>query len=80
MNRYLRTRVKTVHDAKSMVRRRLMFLRSYAQESFGSTEKKGTDLKGKRLSSPRWVAHKSIVNIKDMNVILHRLRPVPINR
>jgi hypothetical protein len=37
-------------------------------------------LKGKRLSSPRWVVHKSIVNMKGMNVNLHRLRPVPINR
>jgi hypothetical protein len=40
---------------------------------------KGTDLKGKRLSSPRWVVHKS-VNMKGTNVNLHRLRPVPINR
>jgi hypothetical protein len=41
---------------------------------------KGTDLKGKRLSSPRWVVHESIVNMKGMNVNLHMLRPVPINR
>jgi hypothetical protein len=41
---------------------------------------KGTDIMGERLFSPRWVVHKSIVNIKGMNVILHRLRPVPINR
>jgi hypothetical protein len=41
---------------------------------------KGTDLDGKRLSSPRWVVNKSIVNMKGMNVNLHRLRPVPINR
>jgi hypothetical protein len=41
---------------------------------------KGTDLKGKRLSSPRWVIYKSIVNIKGTNVNLHRLRHVPINR
>jgi hypothetical protein len=57
-----------------------MMLRSYVQGSFGSAAEKGTDLKGKRLSSPRWVVLKSIVNIKGMNVILHRLRPVPINR
>jgi hypothetical protein len=57
-----------------------MLLRSYAQGSFGSMAEKGTDLKGKRLSSPRWVVHKSIVNMKGMNVNLHRLRPVPINR
>ena len=41
---------------------------------------KGTDLKGKRLSSPHRFVYKSIVNIKGMNVISHRLRPVPINR
>jgi hypothetical protein len=41
---------------------------------------KGTDLKRKRLSSLYWVVHKSIVNMKDMNVNLHRLRRVPINR
>jgi hypothetical protein len=41
---------------------------------------KGTDLKGKMLFSPRWFIHKSIVNIKGMNVNLHRLRPVPTNR
>jgi hypothetical protein len=42
--------------------------------------KRGIDLKGKRLSSPQWIILKSIVNIKGMNVILHRSRPVPINR
>jgi hypothetical protein len=57
-----------------------MLLQSYVQGSFGSMAEKGTDLKGKRLSSPRWVVHKLIVNIKGKNVILHRLCPVPINR
>jgi hypothetical protein len=52
-----------------------MQFRSYEQESFGSTAERGTDLKGKRLSSPRWIVFKSIVNIKGMNVILHRLCP-----
>jgi hypothetical protein len=61
-------------------RRRLMQLRSYTQGSFGSAAGKGTDLKGKRLCSPRWIVLKSIVNIKGINVILHRLRLVPINR
>jgi hypothetical protein len=59
---------------------RLVSLRSYAQGSFGSMEEKGTDLKGKRLSSPHWVVYKSIVNMKGMNVISHRPRPMPINR
>jgi hypothetical protein len=37
-------------------------------------------LKGKRLFSPHIVVYKPIVNIKGMNVISDRLRPVPINR
>jgi hypothetical protein len=41
---------------------------------------KGTDLKWKRLSSPYRIIYKSIINVKGMNVIFHRLRPVPINR
>jgi hypothetical protein len=71
---------EAVHNMKSMVGQRLNQLRSYAQGSFGSAAEKKPDLKGKRLSSPRWIVLKSIVNIKGMNVILHRLRPVPINR
>jgi hypothetical protein len=39
-----------------------------------------TDLKEKRRLSPRQLALWSIVNIGDMNVILSRLHPVPINR
>jgi hypothetical protein len=57
-----------------------MQFQSYTQGSFGSTAERGTDLKGKKLSSPRWIILKSIVNIKGMNVILHRLHPMPINR
>jgi hypothetical protein len=39
-----------------------------------------TDLKEKRLLSPRHLALWSTVNVRDMNVIVSRLRPVPINR
>jgi hypothetical protein len=39
-----------------------------------------TDLKGKRLLSPRHLFFWLTVNVRDMNVILPRLRPVPINR
>jgi hypothetical protein len=60
--------------------RRLDQRRSYAQGSFGSVAEKGTDLRRKRLSSPRHIVFKSIVNIKDKNVISHRLRLVHINR
>jgi hypothetical protein len=57
-----------------------MLLRSYAQGSFGSMAEIETDLKGKRPSSPHRVVHKSILDMKGMNVNLHRLRPAPINR
>jgi hypothetical protein len=60
--------------------RRLNQRRSYAQGSFGSIPEEGTDLRRKRLSSPQQIVLKSIVNMKGMNVISHRLRPVPINR
>jgi hypothetical protein len=39
-----------------------------------------TDLKEKRLFSPRQLTFWLIVNVKNMNVILPRLRLVPINR
>jgi hypothetical protein len=39
-----------------------------------------TDLKGKRLLSPRQLTFWLTVNVRDMNIILPRLRPVPINR
>jgi hypothetical protein len=41
---------------------------------------KETDLKGKRLLRPRWITIESLTNVKGMGVILHGLRPVPINR
>jgi hypothetical protein len=39
-----------------------------------------TDLKGKRLLSPRQLPLRLTVNVKDMNVNLFRLRLVPVNR
>jgi hypothetical protein len=39
-----------------------------------------TDLKGKRLLSHRQLTFWLTVNVTDMNVILPRLCPVPINR
>jgi hypothetical protein len=58
----------------------LPFLRSYTQGSFGSFAGKGIDLKEKKLFSPHKFVYESIINVKGMNVIYHRLRPVPINR
>jgi hypothetical protein len=33
-----------------------------------------------KLSSPHRIVYKLIINVKGMNVISHRLRPMPINR
>jgi hypothetical protein len=41
---------------------------------------KGTNLKGKRMYSPHKFVYKSIINVRGMDVISHRLCPVPINR
>jgi hypothetical protein len=41
---------------------------------------KKTDLKRKRLFKPRWITIELLANIKGMSVILHGLRPIPINR
>jgi hypothetical protein len=54
--------------------------RSYAQGSFGVIAGRETDLKGKRLFRPRWITIELLANVKGMGVILHGLRPVPINR
>jgi hypothetical protein len=54
--------------------------RSYAQGSFGMIAEKETDLKMKRLFTPRWITIELLANVKGMSVILHGLRPVPINR
>jgi hypothetical protein len=39
----------------------------------------GTDLKGNILSSPRLITPLPVVSVKDMDVILPRLHPMPIN-
>jgi hypothetical protein len=43
-------------------------------------QKRGTDLKGKMLFRPRWITLKLLANVKGLDVILHGLCPVPINR
>jgi hypothetical protein len=73
-------RIKAYTTGGAWSWRRLPLLRSYAQGSFGSIAEKGTDLKGKGLFSPHRSIYKSIINVKGMTVISHRLRPVPINR
>jgi hypothetical protein len=50
------------------------------KESSAKSQKKGTDLKGKRLSSPHRFFYKPIVNVNGMTVISHWLCPMLINR
>jgi hypothetical protein len=54
--------------------------RSCTQKSFGIIAEKETDLKMKRLFRPRQITIELLANVKGMGVILHGLRPVPINR
>jgi hypothetical protein len=65
---------------EAQIIRRMAQSRSYAQGSFGVIAEKETDIKGKRLFRPRWITIESLANVKGMSVILHGLRPVPINR
>ena len=60
--------------------RRMNQYRSYPRKSFGLAMENETDLNGKRLFSPRYFIPKLVVNVKGMNVILHKLCHVPINR
>jgi hypothetical protein len=48
--------------------------------ALAKSQKKGTDLKGKRIFSPHRFFYKPIVNVKVMTVISHKLCPMPINR
>jgi hypothetical protein len=68
----------TVGEAQII--RRLIQRRRCEQESFGVIAEKETDLKLKRLFRPRWITIELLPNVKGINVILHGLRPVPINR
>jgi hypothetical protein len=43
-------------------------------------QKRGTDLKMKRQIRPQRITIELLANVKGMNVILHGLRPLPINR
>jgi hypothetical protein len=81
MYRNLRTRDKEVHNMESRVGTKAEPASNWSceQGSFGSVAEKVTDLRRKRLSSPRQIVLKSIVSMKGTNVISHRLRSVPIN-
>jgi hypothetical protein len=80
MNRYLRTRAKSVYYVKSMIVTKVGVAPKLRAGELRLNGGKRNRLKGKRLSSPHRVVHKSIINVKGTNVISHRLRHVLINR
>jgi hypothetical protein len=80
MNRYLQTWVKTIYDVISVTETKTDTAPKLHARELERNGGKRNRLKEERLSSPHWVVHKSIENIKGMNVNLHRLRSVPINR
>jgi hypothetical protein len=67
------------YSRRSLIRR-LIQRRRYERESFGVLAENETDLKMKRLVRPRWNTIELLPNVKGMNVILHGLCPVSINR
>jgi hypothetical protein len=72
MNRYLRTRAKSMYDVKSMIVTKVgVALKLRAGE---------LRLNGGKRNRPNRIVYKSIINVKGMNVISHRLCHVPINR
>jgi hypothetical protein len=80
MYRNLRNRDEAVHNMKSMVGTKVEPVPKLCARKLRLNSRKGTDLKRQRLFSPRYIVLMSIVNMKSMNVILHRLRHVTINR
>ena len=80
MDRYLRTQDKSIHDEKSMIVTKVAVAPKLRARELRLNREKRNRLKGEWLSSPHRLVYKSIINVKGMNVIYHRLRPVPINR
>jgi hypothetical protein len=80
VDRYLRIYDKSLHDGeldRDEGGRRFEAVRKGASAKW---QRKGTDIKGKRLFSPYRFFYKPIVNVKGIIVISRRLYPMPINR
>jgi hypothetical protein len=80
MDMYLRTQDKSIYDEKSMIVMKVVVALKLRARKLRLNRRERNLLKGERLSSPHRFIYKSIINVKGMNVISHRLRPVPINR
>jgi hypothetical protein len=80
MNKYLRIHDKSVHNEERDRDETCRRSEVVYKEASAKSQKRGTDLKGKRLFNPHRFFYKPIVNVRGMIVISHRLCPVPINR
>jgi hypothetical protein len=69
-----------MYDVKSMIVTKVGVAPKLRAGELRLNGGKRNRLKGKRLSSPHRIVYKSIINVKGMNAISHRLCPVPINR
>jgi hypothetical protein len=68
------------HSGRSPKNTKVDTAPKHKQECFSVIAEKETDLKMKRLFRPRWITIELVPNVKGMDVILHGLCPVPINR
>jgi hypothetical protein len=80
MDSYLRIHDKSRHDEELDCDEGCHRSEAMRKEASAKSQKRGTNLEGKRLFSPHRFFYRSIVNVKGMIVISHRLCPVPINR
>jgi hypothetical protein len=73
-------RIKSIHNKKGMIVTKVAVAPKLCAREIRLNHKKRTDLKGKRLFNPHRFVYKSIINVKGMDVISHRLCSMPINR
>ena len=66
MNRYLRTRVKSIYDVKSMIGTKVGVAPKLCARELRLYSGKRNRLKGERLFSPHRFVYKSIVNMKEI--------------
>jgi hypothetical protein len=88
VNRYLRSRIMSIQEHgqdEAWARRKVIMTKDkvitkLCRKASAQQQKRGTDLEMKRQIRPRRITIELLPNVKGMNVILHGLRPLPINR
>ena len=80
MDRYLRTQVKSIHDEKSMIVTKVAATPKLCARELRLNYGKRNRLKGEKGYLVLRFFYKSIVNVKGITIISHRLWHVPINR